>query len=54
MLANKPEAVGYQICRVSVRSLTALIQESKRMASGFLGKELPGNRLRVRVPCSPL
>ena len=32
----------------------ALIQESKRMASGFLGKELPGNRLRVRVPCSPL
>ena len=24
------------------------------MVSGFLGKELPGNRLRVRIPCSPL
>ena len=24
------------------------------MASGFIGNEVPGNRLRVRVPCPPL
>lgn len=34
--------------------LDRLNQESKRMVSGLLGKELPGNRLRVRIPCSPL
>ncbi len=24
------------------------------MASGLLGMQVPGNRLRVRVPCPPL
>lgn len=28
--------------------------EDKRMASGLLGMQVPGNRLRVRVPCPPL
>ncbi len=28
--------------------------EGKRMVSSFIGNEVPGNRLRVRVPCLPL
>jgi hypothetical protein len=28
--------------------------EGKRMASGHTGNVVPGNRLRVRVPCPPL
>jgi hypothetical protein len=28
--------------------------EGKRMASGLIGIQVPGNRLRVRVPCPPL
>src|SRR5262249_581114 len=28
--------------------------EGKRMASGHTGNVVPGNRLRVRLPCPPL
>ena len=31
-----------------------LTQEGKRMASGFIGNEVPRKGLRVRVPCPPL
>ena len=30
------------------------IMEGKRMASGFIGNEVPRKGLRVRVPCPPL
>lgn len=29
-------------------------EEGKRMASGFIGNEVPRKGLRVRVPCPPL
>ena len=32
----------------------AVYSEGKRMASGDTGNVVPGNRLRVRVPCPPL
>ncbi len=31
-----------------------VFSEGKRMASGHTGNVVPGNRLRVRVPCPPL
>lgn len=35
-------------------SVLIVVTESKRMVSGFLGKELLRKELRVRISCSPL
>ena len=31
-----------------------ITEEGKRMASGLTRNQVPGNRLRVRIPCPPL
>jgi hypothetical protein len=40
-------------CQASLRDVLNFL-ESKRMASGFIGNEVPRKGLRVRISCSPL
>jgi hypothetical protein len=34
--------------------LVRIFREGKRMVSGLTRNQVPGNRLRVRIPCPPL
>lgn len=42
------------LCDDVERLVLCEVRESKRMVSGFLGKELLRKELRVRISCSPL
>jgi hypothetical protein len=39
---------------ISLAIAIDLSSEGKRMVSGLTRNQMPGNRLRVRIPCPPL
>ena len=51
---NPPPGKMPKLIRVPWPPVPVGTQEGKRMASGHTGNVVPGNRLRVRVPCPPL
>ena len=50
---DTPRCVGRKIVPSVVRDAFACEREGKRMASGFIGNEVPRKGLRVRAPCPP-
>jgi hypothetical protein len=53
LLVPPPPDMGIGGTRGGARRKKAVL-EGKRMASGHTGNVVPGNRLRVRLPCPPL
>ncbi len=54
---NRPDGLKralHVVKSVLLLTVRATGEEGKRMASGLIGIQVPGNRLWVRVPCPPL
>jgi hypothetical protein len=51
--ATKPAESASRSFRPAENCLN-LSSEGKRMVSGLTRNQMPGNRLRVRIPCPPL
>jgi hypothetical protein len=54
---SSPRTCPYRLTlpsRVDLDKLRKAYREGKRMVSGLTRNQVPGNRLRVRIPCPPL